>query len=163
MHIWLVICWNQWFACSEWVDAESKVGFKHSLGKGPCLIIVHVRGVAGWISKPDLVFRAKHKIGDYHSEMNAEQILELVWERDSSAHTFPWLLDSNGQCILPQHIQRISPRTLESQKWRNDSQITGSHMMTLIWRWISWRNTRMPSPLNSLKPVSSLIHLYTKF
>ena len=46
------------------------------MGKGPRLIIVHAGGVAGWISKADLVFRAKHKSGDYHSEMNAEHFLE---------------------------------------------------------------------------------------
>ena len=59
-----------------WVDADGEGGFKHSMGKGPRLIIVHAGGVAGWVSKSDLIFRAKSKSGDYHSEMNAEHFLE---------------------------------------------------------------------------------------
>ena len=53
-----------------WVDADGQGGFKHSLGKGRRLIIVHAGGIAGWISKADLIFRAnKSKSGDYHNEM----------------------------------------------------------------------------------------------
>ena len=59
-----------------WVDADGKEGFKHSMGKGPRLIIVHAGGVAGWVSKSDLIFRAKSKSGDYHNEMNAEHFLD---------------------------------------------------------------------------------------
>lgn len=60
-----------------WVDAEGNGGFKHSQGKGPRLIIVHAGGVAGWISKSDLIFRAKKsQSGDYHNEMNAEHFLK---------------------------------------------------------------------------------------
>ena len=54
-----------------WVDADGKGGFKHSMEKGPRLI-VHVGGVASWITKADNVFRAKCKSGDYHSEINGE-------------------------------------------------------------------------------------------
>ena len=59
-----------------WVDADGTGGFKHSMGKGPRLIIVHAGGVAGWVTKADLIFRAKSKSGDYHNEMNSEHFLE---------------------------------------------------------------------------------------
>ena len=59
-----------------WVDGDGNGGFKHPGGKGPRLIIVHAGGEAGWISKSDLIFRAKAKSGDFHSEMNAEHFLE---------------------------------------------------------------------------------------
>ena len=67
------------------VDADGKGGFKHSLGKGPRFIIVHAGGVACWISKVDLVFRVKHKSGDYLNEMNAEHFLEW-FERQLCTH-----------------------------------------------------------------------------
>ena len=77
---------NSRHSCAHmWVDADGKGGFKHSMGKGPRLIIVHAGGVAGWISKADLVFRAKCKSGDYHSEMNAEHFLEW-FERQLCTH-----------------------------------------------------------------------------
>ena len=40
-----------------WVDNDGRGGFKHSIGKGPRLIILHAGGVAGWVSKTDLIFR----------------------------------------------------------------------------------------------------------
>ena len=59
-----------------WVDNDGRGGFKHSIGKGPRLIILHAGGVAGWVSKTDLIFRSKKSPdGDYHSEMNAEHFL----------------------------------------------------------------------------------------
>ena len=59
-----------------WVDINGRGGFKHAVGKGPRLIIVHAGGEAGWTSKTDLIFRAKSKTGDYHHEMNSERFLE---------------------------------------------------------------------------------------
>ena len=54
-----------------WVDNDGTGGFKHSIGKGPRLIILHAGGVAGWVSKTDLIFRSKKSPdGDY--QMNAE-------------------------------------------------------------------------------------------
>lgn len=58
-----------------WVDVDGSGGFKHSMGKGPRLVIVHAGAVAGWIPKAGLVFRAKAKSGDFHQEMNAEHFL----------------------------------------------------------------------------------------
>ena len=57
-----------------WVDADSR-GFKHFMGKGPRLIIVHAGKVAGWVSKSELIFRAKSQTGNYHNKMNAEHFL----------------------------------------------------------------------------------------
>lgn len=60
-----------------WVDADGNGGFKHSMGMRPRFIIVHAGGVAGWISKSDLILRAKKSLdGDYHNELNAEHLLE---------------------------------------------------------------------------------------
>ena len=59
-----------------WVDSDGTGGFKHSVGKGPRLIIVHAGGVAGWVSKTDFIFRSKKSADrDYHTEMNAEHFL----------------------------------------------------------------------------------------
>ena len=69
-----------------WVDKDGTGGFKHSEGKGPRLIIVHAGGVAGWVSKTDLIFRAKKSpTVDYHSEMNAEHFLSW-FENDLCTH-----------------------------------------------------------------------------
>ena len=61
-----------------WVDADDADGggFKHSTRKGPRVVIVHAGGVAGWVSKTELIFRAKHNSGDYYSEMNSDHFLE---------------------------------------------------------------------------------------
>jgi hypothetical protein len=64
-----------------WVDSDGTGGFKHAVGKGPRLIIVHTGGEAGWTSKTDLVFRAKAKTGDYHHKMNSEHFLEWFENR----------------------------------------------------------------------------------
>ena len=36
-----------------WVDSDGNGGFKHAVGKGPRLIILHTNGEAGWTSKTD--------------------------------------------------------------------------------------------------------------
>ena len=79
---------NSRHSCTHmWVDSDGKGGFKHAVGKGPRLIIVHVGGVAGWTAKTDLIFRAKSKTGDYHSEMNSEHFLD--WFKNQLCTNIP--------------------------------------------------------------------------
>ena len=57
-----------------WVDSDGRGGFKHTVGKGSQLIIVHAGGEAGWISKADLVFRAKSKDVEHFLEWFKNQL-----------------------------------------------------------------------------------------
>ena len=110
-----------------WVDADGKGGFKHSMGKGPRLIIVHAGGVAGWISKADLVFRAKHKSGDYHSEMNAEHFLEW-FERQLCTHVpMGSLIVMDNASYHNTQIEKIptkSSRKSEMREWLTNHDIS---------------------------------------
>ena len=109
-----------------WVDVDGKGGFKHSMGKGPRLIIVHAGGVAGWVSKSELIFRAKSQTGDYHNKMTAEHFLE--WFQYKLCPHIPMgsLIVMDNASYHNTHTEKIptiSSRKSEMREWLSNHEI----------------------------------------
>lgn len=56
----VTMCWQ----------SETQIGVTESIGKGPCLIIVHAGGENGLVNNGLFIFKSKQKTGDYHDDMN---------------------------------------------------------------------------------------------
>ena len=109
-----------------WVDSDGRGGFKHAVGKGPRLIIVHAGGEAGWTSKTDLIFRAKSKTGDYHHEMNSEHFLE--WFENQLCTHIPAgslivLDNASYHNTQTEKIPTMSSRKSDMQSWLSNHGI----------------------------------------
>ena len=45
------------------------------------MIVLHARGIEGWVEGADLVFRSKTNSANYHDEMNHEHYIEWLTEQ----------------------------------------------------------------------------------
>ena len=109
-----------------WVGSDGRGGFKHAVGKGPRLIIVHAGGEAGWTSKTDLIFRVKSKTGDYHHEMNSEHFLE--WFENQLCTHIPAgslivLDNASYHNTQTEKIPTMSSRKSDMQSWLSNHSI----------------------------------------
>ena len=130
---------------NTWYSEEDGIIIGKPTGKGDRLIIVNAITKDGWIPNSKLVFKAKSKIGDYHTNMN--------WGNFSK-----WFQDS-----LLKNIPNNSIIIMDNASYHNvlveDAFPKKSHSLKRLREWLS--SNEIPWTEDMLK--SELFDLCTRF